>query len=47
MKNSGGYYHKYTQVFMYSTRYYVCCQILIKLEFSGQIFEKYSNTKIH
>jgi len=27
---------------MYSTRYYI--QILIKLEFSWQIFEKYSNT---
>ena len=30
---------------MYSTRY--SCQILIKLEFSRQIFEKYSNVKFH
>jgi hypothetical protein len=28
---------------MYSTRYY--CQILIQLELSRQIFEKYSNLK--
>ena len=30
---------------MYSTRY--SCAILTKLEFSRQIFEKYSNTKIN
>ena len=30
---------------MYSTRY--SCPILTKLEFSQQIFEKYSNTKIN
>jgi len=28
-----------------SIRYY--CPILTKLEFSGQIFEKYSNIKFH
>jgi hypothetical protein len=32
------YYHKRTWVFTYSTRY--SCQILMKLEFSRQIFEK-------
>ena len=32
-------------VFMYSTGY--SCQILVKLEFSRQIFEKYTNTKFH
>ena len=37
--------HKGTLVFVYSTRY--SCLILIKLEFSGQIFEKYSNIKFH
>jgi hypothetical protein len=30
---------------MLSTRY--SCQILMKLEFSLQIFKKYSNTKFH
>jgi hypothetical protein len=30
---------------MKSARY--SCQILIKLEFSGQIFEEYSNIKFH
>jgi hypothetical protein len=30
---------------MYITRY--SCQILMKLEFSPQIFEKYSNIKFH
>jgi hypothetical protein len=30
---------------MYSTVY--SCQILIKLEFSGQIFEKYFGIKFH
>jgi hypothetical protein len=38
------YYHKYTSGFMLSTP---SCQILTKLEFSGQIFEKYSNIKFH
>ena len=32
-------------VFMCSTRY--SCPIFIKLEFSQQIFEKYSNIKFH
>jgi hypothetical protein len=32
-------------VFMQSIRH--SCHILIKLEFSGQIFEKYSNIKFH
>ena len=31
--------------FMSSTPY--CCQIVIKHEFSGQIFEKYSSTKFN
>jgi secreted PhoX family phosphatase len=30
---------------MQSTRY--TCQILLRLEFCRQIFEKYSNTKLH
>jgi len=30
---------------MYSTRY--SCQILVKLEFSQQIFENYSNINFH
>jgi hypothetical protein len=44
-KNSVRYYHKCTQVFIHIVRY--SCQILIKLEFSRQIFEKYSNIKFH
>jgi len=32
---------KFTLVFMYSTRYYY--QILMNLEYSRQIFEKFSN----
>ena len=36
------YYHKCTYVFLWSTCY--CCQILFKVEFSRQIFEK--NTQI-
>jgi hypothetical protein len=40
-KNSSRYDHKCTWVFMWSTRY--SCQILIKIAFSWQIFEKYSN----
>jgi len=36
-------YYKYILVFMQSTRY--SYQLLKKLEFSGQIFEKYSNIK--
>jgi len=42
-KNAVRYYHKCTWVFIYSTRY--TCQILVKLEFSLNIFEK--NTKIY
>ena len=38
------YYHKCTLVFIWSTCY--SCQILMKLEFSWQIFEKYSNIKL-
>ena len=34
-----------TQLSVYSTRY--SCHSLMKLEFSGQIFEKYSNNKCH
>jgi hypothetical protein len=37
--------HTGTQVFVYSTRY--SCQIFIKLEYSLQILEKYSNIKFH
>jgi len=43
--NSTRYYHKSTQVFVWSTCY--SCQILIKLEFSGHTFEKSSSTKFH
>jgi len=42
-KNQSQLYHKCTQVF--AGRY--SSQILIKLEFSGQIFEKYSYIKFH
>jgi hypothetical protein len=40
-KNSVRCYHKHTQVFTWSTHY--PSQVLIKLEFSRQILEKYSN----
>jgi hypothetical protein len=39
------YYHKCALVFMFSTRY--SCLILIKLQFTGHIFEKYSDIKFH
>ena len=42
-KNWARYDQNGTSVFMYSARY--SCQILIKLEFSRRIFEKYSNVK--
>jgi len=35
----------YIYVFMKNTRY--SCHILLKLEFSRQIFKKHSNTKFH
>jgi len=43
--NSAKYYQKRTLVFAYSA----CssCQILMKLQFSRQIFKKYSNIKFH
>jgi hypothetical protein len=44
-KNSARYCQKCRNVFMYSTRYF--CRSLMKLEFSGQIFEKVSNIKFH
>ena len=44
-KNSSSWYHKCTQVFMQSTR--CSCQILMKLEFSPQILEKYSNMNLY
>jgi len=44
-KHSATQYHRRTHVFMYTVRYY--WHILIKLEFSRQIFEKYSNVKYH
>jgi len=39
------YDHRCILVFMYSTHY--SCQVLMKLEFSRQIFTKYSNIKFH
>ena len=42
-KNRARYDHKCISVFMQSTLY--SCPILMKLEFSRQIFEGYSNTK--
>jgi hypothetical protein len=44
-KNSARYHHKCTYVFTQSTHY--SCQILMKLEFSPQIFEKPSNIEFH
>jgi len=44
-KHSARYYHRGTKAFIQSTRY--CFQILIKLDFTRQIFEKYSNIKYH
>jgi len=41
-KNWGRYGQKYVIVFMYSTS-----QILMKLEFSRQILEKYLDIKFH
>jgi hypothetical protein len=41
LKNWASYYQKYVLVFKYSIRY--SCQILVKLELSHNIFEKYSN----
>ena len=37
--------HKSTNIFVQSTHY--TCQILIKLEFSQQIFKKYSTIQFH
>jgi hypothetical protein len=44
-KNSARCYYRCKYVFMYSTCY--ASQILMKLEFSRQIFEKYSSIKFH
>jgi hypothetical protein len=44
-KNSARYCHKWTQMFTWSTRY--SHPILIKLEFSRQIFENSSYIKFH
>jgi hypothetical protein len=44
-KNSARYCHKRISVFLWSTCY--SGQILVKLEFSGRIFQKYSNMKFH
>jgi len=44
-KNWARYDQKCLLVFMWSTGY--ACPILTKLEFSWQIFEKYSNIKFH
>jgi hypothetical protein len=44
-KNASNYYYKRPQVFMSSTRY--CGQILVKTDFSAQIFEKFSNIKFY
>ena len=43
-KNSGRYIRICTEVFMYSTRY--SCHILMKIEFSCQIFKKIRNYQI-
>jgi len=43
--HAGRYYHKHTYVFMSSTHYR--CQILMRLEFSVQIFKISSNIKFH
>jgi hypothetical protein len=39
------FFHRCTKILLSSTRY--SCQILINLEFSRQIFQKYSNMKFH
>jgi len=39
------YDQKCILVFMYSTRY--SCQTLMKIEYSRQIFEQYTNIKFH
>ena len=44
-KNWGRYYRKCVLVFTYSIFY--SCPILMKLEFTRQIFEKFSNIKFH
>jgi hypothetical protein len=44
-KNSARYYHKCTQVFMWSNCY--PCQVLIKLIFSQKKKKKYLNIKFH
>jgi len=44
-KHSARYYHSGTNAFIQSTRY--CFRILIKLDFTRQIFEEYSNIKYH
>ena len=44
-KNSARYYYKFTEFFSSSTRH--CFQILMILELSRQIFEKYSNIKFN
>jgi hypothetical protein len=41
------YDQKHLLVFMQSRPTLYSCQILIKLEFCGQIFEKYSNIEFH
>jgi hypothetical protein len=44
-RNLASYDKKCTLVFMQSNRY--SCQILVRPEFSRQIFKKYSNIKFH
>jgi hypothetical protein len=44
-KNSARYSHEYRNVFTQSTRY--PCRIVIKVECSRNIFEKYSDNKFH
>ena len=44
-KHSTTQYHRHTYVFMYRAHY--SWQILMKLEFSRQIFEKYSHVQCH
>jgi hypothetical protein len=44
-ENPARYYYKCTYVFLWGTSY--SCRILMKLELSQQVFEKYSNTNFH
>jgi hypothetical protein len=43
-QNSARYYHKHTYAFLHNARY--SCYILMKLDLSRHIFEKFSNIKL-